>query len=39
MAEALIKEALIVSLFQAIKYGDIKALIILDYYRYDLNFL
>lgn len=39
MAEALMKGALIVSLFLAMKYGDMKALIILDYYRYDLNFL
>ncbi len=38
-AEALMKGALIVSLFLAINYGNIKALIILDCYRYDLNFL
>ena len=37
--EALIKVAVVLSLFLAMKYGDIKALFILDYYRYDLNFL
>ena len=39
VVDALIKVAVVLSLFQAIKYGNIKALIILDCYRYDLNFL
>ena len=37
--EALIKGAVVLSLFPAIKYSNIKASIISDCYRYDLNFL
>jgi hypothetical protein len=39
VAVALIMGAFILSLFLAIKYGNIKGSIILDCYRYDLNFL
>lgn len=37
--EAQIKGSFIVSLFLAINYGNMKALIILECYIYDLNFL
>ncbi len=38
-AETRIKGSFILSLFPAINYGNIKASIISDCYRYDLNFL
>ena len=37
--EPLMKGTLIVSLFMTTNYGNIKAFIIMDCYRYDLNFL
>jgi hypothetical protein len=37
--KALIKEAVVLSLFPAIKYSNMKAGIISDCYRYELNFL